>query len=389
MLVWNLFGVLLLLCGSVIMARFYLSGTMEDQSNQDCTAMEMAYPQTRIKSVPTTNANTFGTWIDHSNGSLEFKHVCPNYRRFTGMGLRTCLRDKHIVFVADSLGRYQYLALAYWLENMEQPPAHWSNHQEKMATVESTRNPSVCKELSWGDFGNQWMKFYEGSTEMLGGNEQCDCFRPDSIRCCEHPRTLENRYFTLKEFNVKLSYIQLFGQNELHGHNLKDGKFPCQTGHCDPSEVPLDWKGTLPKVLRTIVKPMEPTHLIVNTGMWWEPKLDNADDMRWLEEVASAGNDVVAPANGVAIWRTTTAERHGYMIKDEAAKSVMSEAGWMIFDTGWLTYGLAMLDHKVRTKRGSIDYTNSQFWNKKHFHCDGFSEMNVFLANLVCPTSAT
>jgi hypothetical protein len=227
---------------------------------------------------------------------------------------------------------------------------------------------------------------------MLGGNEQCDCFRPDSTTSYEHPRTVENRYYRLKEFNVKLTYTQLFGQNELHGHTLKDGKLPCQPGHCDPIEGPLDWKGTLSEVLRTIVKPLEPTHLIVNTGMWWEPKLDNVDDMRWLEEVASAGNEVVAPTNGMAIWRTTTSQRDGLFAQDKAAKSVMRKAGWMIFDVWWLTYGLAMLDQKVRTKRGSIKYahtySNSQFWNKKHFHCDGFSEMNIFLANLVCPAGA-
>jgi hypothetical protein len=381
--------ILLLLSGSVLMAMFFHL-SWQDQPNQDCTPMEMADPAERrfLTSGRKNYAGAFGAWIDHSDGSLEFKHACPNYRRFTGLELRECLRDKHIVFVADSLGRYQYLALAYWLETMEQPPAQWSNHQEKMATGElKPRNPSVCSELSWGNYSNKWGIFYDGTAKLLGGNEQCDCFRPDLIRCCEHPRTLENRYYRLKEFNVKLTYIQLFGQNELHGHNLKDGKLPCEPGHFDPKEVPLDWKGTVSEVLRTIVKPMEPTHLIVNTGMWWEPKLDNADDMRWLEEVASAGNDVVAPTNGVAIWRTTTSERGGLFIKDEAAKSVMKKAGWMIFDTGWLTYGLAVLDEEVRKKRGSTDYSNSQFWNKKHFHCDGFSEMNIFLANLVCPAA--
>jgi hypothetical protein len=367
---------------------FYDQQEAERQSRepQICTADSMAGVAPQTQCPPNSNncqakslAQRFGAWRTLIDGSLEFEQSCLNYQRFTGIKLRECLRDKHIVFLADSLGRYQYLALAYWLEKLEPPPATSSNFPAETETL----LPTVCAELSWGEFSNRWKKFFEGTSKLLGGNEQCDCFRMDSEKCCDHPRTVENRFYTLKEYNIKLTYIQLFGQNELHGHSFKDGELPCKAGHCDPNEIPLEWKGTLPEVLRTIVKPMRPTHLIVNTGMWWEPKLDNPTDMRWLEEVALAGNDALAPTNGVAMWRASTAERGGLFVHDHAAKRVMAKYGWMVFDTGVLTHLLATIDQELRDTR-----KKTEFWNKKHFHCAGYNEMNNYLANLICPSSA-
>ena len=298
-------------------------------------------------------------WQENADGSLTFHHsFCSNFRRFSADDLRQCLRDKHIIFVGDSLARYQYLSFAYWLEKRRPPPPSSTDTE-----------PSVCEEFSWGEEDGRWQRFMEG-TSLLLKHERCDCFRMDvPAYRMDHERTVENRYYHLEAQSIRVSFIQLFGQHEMHGHN-REG-LTCKAGDCDPARFPLDWRGDLPTVLASVVKPMRPTHLIVNTGMWWEPKLENSADMDWLQRVATAGLDAVAPMGGQVIWRTTTSERQGLFIFDRAAVQVMEAAGWLIFDTGLLTYGLA----------GKF----TQWWNKKHFRCAGFNELNQLLANLVCP----
>ena len=67
--------------------------------------------------------------------------------------------NEHIVFMGDSLTRYQWLALAT------------SFHQRvELSDVEF---PSMVKEREW----RHWMPFYNGSTERLKPHSRCDCHR--------------------------------------------------------------------------------------------------------------------------------------------------------------------------------------------------------------------
>ena len=69
------------------------------------------------------------------------------------------LRSKSIVFVGDSLTRYQYLALAFWVEHGKQPDGG------------ENRKKSICNEWSWPDgsaeMASKWAQFYSDTSALL------------------------------------------------------------------------------------------------------------------------------------------------------------------------------------------------------------------------------
>ena len=91
-----------------------------------------------------------------------------------------CVRKpgEHIVFMGDSLTRYQWLALAA------------SFHRK--VELSDQEFPSLVKEREW----RHWMPFYNGSTEALMPNKRCDCHR--SFARPVGSKTIENRYFWLE-----------------------------------------------------------------------------------------------------------------------------------------------------------------------------------------------
>lgn len=100
-------------------------------------------------------------------------------------GIRERFRNKHIVMIGDSLMRYQYLSLAYWIEHGKQPG-------DGLGSV-AKHSKSICSEWSWpgGKQENKikWKAFYQDTNSMLR-QEKCDCYR-DKLSW-SHPT--ENRF---------------------------------------------------------------------------------------------------------------------------------------------------------------------------------------------------
>jgi len=104
----------------------------------------------------------------------------------------------NIAFAGDSLMRYQYLQLVYFLSHNgtwfpdDQHPHFTNEHQYK----------------GWGSFYNE-------TTTLMQPYEQCDCFRPDGKVWEENrqERLFENRYFYEPAHNNTIVYLQKMGNN--------------------------------------------------------------------------------------------------------------------------------------------------------------------------------
>ena len=112
-------------------------------------------------------------------------------------------RNLSIVFVGDSLMRYQYLSLAYFLRH-----GRWwdspANAPNNLMNAHSFHHPAHPSE--------DWNEFLLQSNRMLYPLEACDCER--SVNSSDI--VLERRYFFDETNNNKLVYINLNG-NETHG----------------------------------------------------------------------------------------------------------------------------------------------------------------------------
>jgi hypothetical protein len=96
------------------------------------------------------------------------------------------LANKNIVFVGDSVTRYQYLNLIQYLHSNSWLPGP---------------KPSVELENEWGG----WKSYHRGSNLRFGCLAICDCYRDQTFHS---PKSFskENRHYYDFNFNIKLSF---------------------------------------------------------------------------------------------------------------------------------------------------------------------------------------
>lgn len=123
--------------------------------------------------------------------------------------------DLRLVFVGDSVTRYQYLSLAYYLRYGR----WWDGPRDgpnNLMNAHSFRHPAHPND--------DWNEFFLQSNRLLYPFEACDCRRsPNSS-----DTVLERRYFHDTERNNTLVYINLNG-NETHGSWGYYGRFNADT----------------------------------------------------------------------------------------------------------------------------------------------------------------
>jgi GDSL/SGNH-like Acyl-Esterase family found in Pmr5 and Cas1p len=139
------------------------------------------------------------------------------------------LRGKHLVIVGDSINRYMYLSLVYFLETgnftSPYPSQTWekdySNWTDFYQVTYSHRHSILCKSLvivrsTSRDLLAAYVCFTLGASLLqlqitnarLNGHEKCDCHR---IGLQDFPM-VENRYYYNPDTQVRITFFQWFGR---------------------------------------------------------------------------------------------------------------------------------------------------------------------------------
>jgi hypothetical protein len=195
----------------------------------------------------------------------------------------------NIAFIGDSLLRYQYLSLVYYL------------HYDKWPNPKAT--PSFANEHGY----NSWYSFYNITNAALAPYEVCDCWRfgnhignwvPNLIK-----KITENRYYHNKVRNHHVVYIQNFGLLESHG-NLNPAAVPAHLDLSVNYTTPL-WQSDFADTITNHVALLQPKPewLFMNEGIW-----KNAFGNKTYRDRVVNALDTHAIKG---IWRTTTFDRKG------------------------------------------------------------------------------
>jgi hypothetical protein len=251
---------------------------------------------------------------------------------------RQCIKEaapNGIIFMGDSVTRYQYLNLVHYLEH-----GTWNT------------DPSKSKPSENAQKFESWTEYYQITNQRLGGHEICDCHRKQrgpgdwSV----HNTTVENRYYN--DGDIKIAYMQVFGPNQLvqmHSVSLLNisscnqsrcVQSLCQPGACAPSILPVDYVGTFlqPGVFQRMAGSVPSSHIFLNAGLWWLKDKENGFAVHKqfvIDEVLRFRK--VAP--GVQVhWKMTTASKRGNKPEFEFARSlVKSGAVDSVYDAWSLT----------------------------------------------------
>jgi hypothetical protein len=195
---------------------------------------------------------------------------------------RSRRRGTSVVFIGDSVTRYQYLSFVFHLAFGRFPGDDEENWAE---------------EKKWAS----WTEFYNGTNSLLNSSpfseEICDCYRKEDTGLEE---IIENRMFRSQHHDtLSVYYFQFFRiGNPMKGHStfLSQDDSGCVPGNC--STEPL-WEHSLVDALHHIIKPLNPEVVVVNAGLH---ESTNTWDQDVIDSFLEAMDGFPVP-----VWKTTTA----------------------------------------------------------------------------------
>jgi hypothetical protein len=190
-------------------ARDFLAIERSGELQYDDDDVIATEPASEPASVPNCQPTT-DTWVSNRTGKL------PDPGEDAGIAHTMSLtrprpRNLRLAFLGDSVTRYQYLSLAYFLRwGRWFDPDTIKNH---LVDAHSFRHPYHPDQ--------DWNEFFLQSNRLLYPAESCDCQRSSSSQH-EHAWAVERRYFYDPVHNNTLTYINLSG-NETDNPNPSKG----------------------------------------------------------------------------------------------------------------------------------------------------------------------
>lgn len=253
----------------------------------------------------------------HNNDTKNWQIIQKNGDNDDNMlhNAHKILRNKRIVFIGDSLTRYQYLNFVHVI------------HKNSWTLSDY---PSFENEHQW----QSWHLFHTGTSLRLGCQEICDCYRNDT----NFKTMRENRYYY--DINLNLSISLLFWTPPMLTRLSYLPTVTFLNSIEDSMRIVNNYDGAAPlrydilNLLDQVIKPMQPDVLIVNQGFWTHKLI--RDNVAFRNKFAAK----LYRTAKYAVWKKTTTpcsdnptDRDGTDFLDTFIKK-----GIHIYDTYKLTW---------------------------------------------------
>jgi len=354
-------------------------------------------------------------WIPRHDGSQRLELNGCQLHRYTRKEALQCLDGTHINFIGDSLTRYQYVSLAYFIEKGTYPPGwgrhgpcvHFNRHGEPVCSPRD--EPNVCMEGDWSgppkELGDSWAWLhgdYGGGSDggTFGGRMECSCARARTMKCKDGlpygDCTVENELFVSDAASpygrVIISNVKEDGwggfPRDFFGFNFTGCSFDAscrfplekfQNHVARAQDMDFDWKQNMSTaiaeggVLRQQLPPV--TFTFYNRGLWGTLTDQQAKErFPLLKQFASDR----------CFYKTTTGSPRTNGIRPKElgmVKTAAYGAGCEIFDVGHLTNEFVeLVEASPSTERKSV------YWDAVHFQPWVYEEINNVLLNVLCNT---
>lgn len=345
--------------------------------------------------IPTQSPNR------NSTSSLNRKNYFPtnnitSYGQLEHIDIKLPLPENlNILFVGDSVTRYQYTSLAYFLKfgrwiNMQHPIPIDSNHT-LMYEQPCAKEQVPHMGLIWKNFWSSKDDWSNYSESLLSPNELCDYFEASTP---QWDRTfgvhgIENRYFRdpihnnsivyLKKlgdsnnYNAPLTFKSTYTLNEINTFRnlsslaamskLKQNRKP--KNYTSLNSIPDDLltmkTSNWTEFILNFVSKFEPRpkHFIFNQGLWAHATFQEPS---CYEDVIKAISD----AGMISIYKTTTKWKDAKIAENELYERQICELTDYCLDLSW-TYLLP-------------DYL---YTDRAHFYEPVYSWMNIALIDIL------
>jgi hypothetical protein len=311
--------------------------------------------------------------------------------------LYSCLAGKRVVFIGPSTSKFDYIALAYFLEYgrwpLEEQVAIGPSEMGPNPLYEwNVRNvakaggylpPAVIAEqhVNGCNGGGGTETFMRYTNHILHGHEVCDCHQNGDWKGAgDWYNSTEDRVYW--NGDTMLSYFQWFGDivpprgtfdiTQALGGNPQAVQPTCPVG-----QFPGKWAWTMPLTdfIKNVVTYANPTHLVISAAFW----PSKPEDAQLWDGLAKAGAAAVQNQNGQVFWRTTP-QRTDHPSTDPA--SLVDTARFL--QNGWKVYPAQQIVLQFQGAR-----TNDEiFYDFTHLRPPAATHlMQTWLEQNVCPAA--
>ncbi|KAI8908670.1 hypothetical protein DFJ77DRAFT_472920 [Powellomyces hirtus] len=288
--------------------------------------------------------------------ALGFRRV-PEFRPIQSPNeLLHRLKGQTVYFIGDSVTRYQYNQLVYYLETGIVPLP--SNNE---TLIQNKYDP--VNEHSWPD----WTTFFEGTTNFARqGKLTCDCYRRPEV---SQNDIIENRYY--HNGDVKLVYHQFFrdlGVCSMRGKTNWDKP---------ATDAFPGWCFTLPGMVESIVNQHiqtsnSPFTLVLNAGLHVPLPKELFDHILNVFDKVETDPANKAPTKPLLIWKGTTPNKNDELtIHDNQLKLPRKSRNLKYVDT-----------QKLFTTHFG-DRKEEVYWDNLHFTADVYHVFNSAIVDLI------
>jgi hypothetical protein len=338
------------------------------------------------------NTSEVGEWSQLPDRTSVYNLKQCDLHDYQGAEARHCLANKHLIFVGDSITRYQYLSLVQMIES-GQYVSEGLEYQEG--------KPSILREHDFGRYykglrkEEQYKLKFLWESKVFGGNENCDCWRGNSTIESALDQQIENRYFQLPGLNLYITYLRRLGPNQsMQGHLEAAGaKASLLTkqryDQLAYDQSPLDFKPkNLVEAVEGVLEAMPErksvsTVLIWNDGVWgWRGRKDTREEMESL--VNSVG------VNGKVLWKSTTVnhfsawEDRSFRVYDKEARQAVSALQEKYGDRVGVYDTAAITSYFEKFRNKTTPEYQEVYWDAVHFHPYVYNNLNKALLNQLC-----
>ena len=218
---------------------------------------------------------------------LRYELLECKLRRISAAKAQNCLAGKRVLFIGDSVMRYQYMSLITYLHTGEWPAPMGGDM-------------SVCMEHEWARKYKKkgWNKYFELAPKRFGGWERCDC-----INSPEKQAVVENRFYYNNVSNFGITFL-VQRNKPLSGHLPINFTSIQDWVEADMLKKP-DWYGELQDILPTVVKS---SHGPVDFLLWGQNIWSHPSPVT-VKAVIDASRTLIKPG-GFGIWKGATARSH-------------------------------------------------------------------------------
>lgn len=341
---------------------------------------------------------------------MEYRPKLCKLKRFTYNNALKCLNNKHILFIGDSLSRFQYLSLTYFIEH-----GGWLSRfrMDSNCTHIDEFNKTQCRKGGEPNLNDPHMRHYKELHVGLGshyfnGKLECQCYRGQG------ERSVENMYYENiinSSMQLKLTYMSdnivypmkgwkrshcstesVCQMNETNWYEFGEKKWDYEYYDDDPLLYDYISKFQVPDV----------NIILVNRGLW----TGIPTNITTMSKIFQYISEITKKNSGRCFWKGTTVpmepkmtELLGYRpshpsnfsLLEKDIRHLGSKYSCESFDLSHVTsHFIDMLGSDYCVTNNSTWNSNSRFKltdiyiDRVHFQPWVYEEFNQILLNVLC-----